>query len=66
MRLLILKRELIIQQARNKAIPYTFCLHSSALSAKRVFHYIFKETFEKKKIKENWVKELRFYPSKVT
>ncbi len=45
MRLLILKRELIIQQARNKAIPYTFCLHSSALSAKKVFHYIFKETF---------------------
>jgi hypothetical protein len=49
MRLLILKRELIIQLARNKAIPYTFCLHVSALSAKRVFHYIFKETFRQEK-----------------
>ena len=49
MRLLILKRELIIQQARNKPIPYTFCLYASALATKRVFHYIFKETFGEEK-----------------
>jgi len=66
LRVMKLQNELIIQQARNNPIPYTFCLHSSALSAKRVFHYIFKETFRKKKIQENWVKELRFYQSKVT
>ncbi len=49
MRLLILKRELIIQQARNNPIPYTFCLYAPALAAKRVFHYIFKENFRKEK-----------------
>jgi len=33
-------------------IPYTFPLRSYRHFGQRVFHYIFKETFDKKKIKK--------------
>ncbi len=51
MRLFILKRELIIQLARNNPIPYTLPLLSCRRFGQSVFHYIFIENLENKKKK---------------
>ncbi len=66
MKLLISKRELIIQQARNKTIPYTFPYSPTVASEKAYSIKCLRRKLENKKIQENWVKELRFCPSKVT
>ena len=44
-------------------IPYTLPLRSYRHLGKEYSITFFKEAFGKKKIKENWVKELRFYQS---
>ncbi len=54
-----------VEVRKNNPIPYTFCLHSSALSAKSVFHYIFKETLRKKKSKKIGLKNFAFAQAKL-
>ena len=46
-------------------IPYTFPLRSYRHFGQRVFHYIFKETFEKKKIRKSSNSNFTFTKAKL-